>query len=454
DSINLPIIYLGMYNGTVLVYDSINLTLITAISLGNVVRSISASEKFLITGDDSGTVSIFDTNHFKIISKKIHSDFIRKVLIKDNLIYSCSDDCSILISDLNLGRIGILEGHKHFVMDFFISNTLLYSVSLDCSLGIFNLQSKKGNFITLHDNGINCVTLFDKLIVTGSDDPSIKLVNNSVVISKVPFASNVVKIVSYEETLMVCCENGEFTILSKELEVLHKENLRTKLWDVKIKNNKMFLGTDEGLKVYDFIKLQFGFVSKEKAFFVEGDSLFYTRFSDNAFLVKDTKLQYEPEKVIFSENGKSMCIFKENNFNLINTLGFRTKLSGECKDMSLSNDLFVTLSEDGLTLYENNKLIDNLKIFPKKVKLIDNFLLCQFDNKIQLVDKEGNLIKELETNENLSKNKTEEIIKIKDKEITKMKYEIELLKEKEEKLIEEKKEKYIINIFNTFNTVT
>lgn len=398
---NQQLIYLGMYNGTVLVYDSVTLSLLTAISLGNVVRSVAVTEKYIITGDDSGTVSIFDMNYFKITSKKIHGDFIRKVAVKENLIFSCSDDCTILISDLNLGKVGILEGHKHFVMDFCFNNNLLYSVSLDCSLGIFNLQSKKGNFITLHDNGINCVTFFNQLIVTGSDDPSIKLISNSVVVSKLPFTSNVVKVINHEENLLVCCENGEFRILSKELETLHQENLRTKLWDVKAKNNKMFLAIDEGLKVYDFIKLQFGFVTNEKAFFVEGDSLFYTRFTDSAFLVKDTKLEYEPEKVIFSENGKTMCIFKENTFNLINTLGFRTKLSGECKEMSIGKELFVTLDDKGITLYENNKMIDTLKIFPKKVKIIDNFLVCQFDKKIQVLTKEGNLVKQMKTNEKI-----------------------------------------------------
>ncbi|KCZ75229.1 hypothetical protein H311_03797, partial [Anncaliia algerae PRA109] len=389
------LLYFGMYNGTVLIYDSVNLTLLHALSLGNIVRSISVNEEFIVTGDDSGKISVFDTNYYKVNSKTIHSDFIRKVLIKDNLIYSSSDDCTIVISDLNLSRIGILEGHKHFVMDFMIVDSLLYSVSLDCSMGTFNLKSRKGNFTPLHENGINSITMFNKFIVTGSDDPSIKLISNFVTVSKIPFTSNVVKLINYEEMLLVCCENGEFSILSKELQTLFKVNLKTKLWDVKLKNNKMFLATDEGIKVYDYLKMNFGFVTDEKGFFIEGDSIFYTRFVDNAFLVKESKLPFEPESVSFSPNGKSLCILKDNTFNLLNTLGYRIKHSGECKEMSISNDLLVTLDDKGLHLLENNKVIEHFNYFPKKVKIIDEFIIGLFDSKIKVINKEGTEIKEV-----------------------------------------------------------
>ena len=115
-----------------------------------------------------------------IISTKTlngHTEWVSSVFAINNIIISSSDDRTIKIWDINTAKcINTFNGHTEAVYSVFAINNII-SGSEDNSIKIWNASTGELiNTLNSHTDCVNSVIAIDNIIISGSCDKSIKII--------------------------------------------------------------------------------------------------------------------------------------------------------------------------------------------------------------------------------------------------------------------------------------
>ena len=388
-------ILLGLYNGSISIYDYITQSSVQYIEVTNcAIRSAKfMSEKnFIICGADDKKIRVYNYNTMEKVKEfEAHQDFIRSIVchLKLPMFLSSSDDSTIKLWDVenDFKLIRTYEEHKDFVMKLAINlkdYSMFASGSTDKKIKIwsFNVQNSQ---LTLegHSKGVNAIAfcpLNDKpYLASGSDDMQVKIWDYTNKHCLFTFSG-------HESNLSSVCFHPELPLLisAAEDQLIKFWNINTGkledtkifgydiVWDIGIQrdNNVVGFGCEEATLV-----VQMGSEEPLVTFNHNQSKIIYS-MQNNLFSLNLKQVEHDtkdgeiitvppkqlgssevfPNKISYSPNGRYFSILSDQEF-IISTSGvYRASCVGNCSDISWNEgESFVI--KDG----NNVKIFNNLK---------------------------------------------------------------------------------------------
>ena len=388
-------ILLGLYNGSISIYDYITQSSVQYIEVTNcAIRSAKfMSEKnFIICGADDKKIRIYNYNTMeKVKEYEAHQDFIRSIVchLKLPIFLSSSDDNTIKLWDVekDFKLIRTYDEHKDFVMKLAINlkdYSMFASGSTDKKIKIwsFNLPNSQ---LTLegHSKGVNTIAfcpLKDKTyLASGSDDFQVKIwdyTNKRCIFTFIGHESNLSSVSFHPELpLLITVAEDQ---LCKFWNINTGKLEDTKIfgydiiWDIGVQsdNNVVGFGCEEATLV-----VQMGNEEPLVTFNHNQSKIIYS-MQNNLFSLNLKQVDHEtkdgeiitippkqlgssevfPNKINYSPSGRYFSILSDQEF-IISTSGvYRASCVGNCSDISWNEgESFVI--KDG----NNIKIFNNLK---------------------------------------------------------------------------------------------
>ena len=388
-------ILLGLYNGSISIYDYITQSSVQYIEVTNcAIRSAKfMSEKnFIICGADDKKIRIYNYNTMeKVKEYEAHQDFIRSIVchLKLPMFLSSSDDNTIKLWDAekDFKLIRTYDEHKDFVMKLAINlkdYSMFASGSTDKKIKIWSFDIANSQ-LTLegHAKGVNTIAfcpLKDKTyLASGSDDFQVKIwdyTNKRCIFT----------FTGHESNLSSVCFHPELPLL-----ITVAEDQLCKFWNIntgKLEDTKIFgydiiwdIGVQSDNNVVGFgceeatLVVQMGNEEPLVTFNHHQSKIIYS-MQNNLFSLNLKQVDHDtkdgeiitippkqlgssevfPNKLNYSPNGRYFSILSDQEF-IISTSGvYRASCTGNCSDISWNEgESFVI--KDG----NNVKIFNNLK---------------------------------------------------------------------------------------------
>jgi coatomer subunit beta' len=388
-------ILLGLYNGSISIYDYITQSSVQYIEVTNcAIRSAKfMSEKnYIICGADDKKIRIYNYNTMeKVKEYEAHQDFIRSIVchLKLPMFLSSSDDNTIKLWDVenDFKLIRTYDEHKDFVMKLAINlkdYSMFASGSTDKKIKIWSFNVANSQLtIEGHAKGVNTIAfcpLNDKpYLASGSDDFQVKIwdyTNKHCIFT----------LVGHESNLSSVCFHPELPLL-----ITVAEDQLCKFWNIntgKLEDTKIFgydivwdIGVQSDNNVVGFgceeatLVVQMGNEeplvtfnhSQSKIIYSMQNNLFSLNLKQVDHDTKDGEIitippkqlgssEVFPNKLNYSPNGRYFSILSDQEF-IVSTSGvYRASCVGNCSDISW-NEGESFIIKDG----SNVKIFNNLK---------------------------------------------------------------------------------------------
>ena len=388
-------ILLGLYNGSISIYDYITQSSVQYIEVTNcAIRSAKfMSEKnYIICGADDKKIRIYNYNTMEKVKEfEAHQDFIRSIVchLKLPMFLSSSDDNTIKLWDAekDFKLIRTYDEHKDFVMKLAINlkdYSMFASGSTDKKIKIWSFDIANSQ-LTLegHAKGVNTIAfcpLKDKTyLASGSDDFQVKIwdyTNKRCIFT----------FTGHESNLSSVCFHPELPLL-----ITVAEDQLCKFWNIntgKLEDTKIFgydiiwdIGVQSDNNVVGFgceeatLVVQMGNEEPLVTFNHHQSKIIYS-MQNNLFSLNLKQVDHDtkdgeiitippkqlgssevfPNKLNYSPNGRYFSILSDQEF-IISTSGvYRASCTGNCSDISWNEgESFVI--KDG----NNVKIFNNLK---------------------------------------------------------------------------------------------
>ena len=388
-------ILLGLYNGSISIYDYITQSSVQYIEVTNcAIRSAKfMSEKnYIICGADDKKIRIYNYNTMEKVKEfEAHQDFIRSIVchLKLPMFLSSSDDNTIKLWDAekDFKLIRTYDEHKDFVMKLAINlkdYSMFASCSTDKKIKIWSFDIANSQ-LTLegHAKGVNTIAfcpLKDKTyLASGSDDFQVKIwdyTNKRCIFT----------FTGHESNLSSVCFHPELPLL-----ITVAEDQLCKFWNIntgKLEDTKIFgydiiwdIGVQSDNNVVGFgceeatLVVQMGNEEPLVTFNHHQSKIIYS-MQNNLFSLNLKQVDHDtkdgeiitippkqlgssevfPNKLNYSPNGRYFSILSDQEF-IISTSGvYRASCTGNCSDISWNEgESFVI--KDG----NNVKIFNNLK---------------------------------------------------------------------------------------------
>ena len=388
-------ILLGLYNGSISIYDYITQSSVQYIEVTNcAIRSAKfMSEKnFIICGADDKKIRIYNYNTMEKVKEfEAHQDFIRSIVchLKLPMFLSSSDDSTIKLWDAenDFKLIRTYEEHKDFVMKLAINlkdYSMFASASTDKKIKIWSFNVSNSQ-LTLegHSKGVNAISfcpLNDKpYLASGSDDCEVKIWEYTNKHCLFTFTG-------HEANLSAVCFHPELPLL-----ISVAEDQLCKFWNIntgKLEDTKIFgydivwdIGVQSDNNVVGFgceeatLVVQMGNEEplvtfnhhQSKIIYSQQNNLYSLNLKQVDHDTKDGEIitippkslgasEVFPNKISYSPNGRYFSILSDQEF-IVSTSGvYRASSVGSCSDISWNEgESFVI--KDG----SNIKIFNNLK---------------------------------------------------------------------------------------------
>ena len=388
-------ILLGLYNGSISIYDYITQSSVQYIEVTNcAIRSAKfMSEKnFIICGADDKKIRIYNYNTMEKVKEfEAHQDFIRSIVchLKLPMFLSSSDDSTIKLWDAenDFKLIRTYEEHKDFVMKLAINlkdYSMFASASTDKKIKIWSFNVSNSQ-LTLegHSKGVNAISfcpLNDKpYLASGSDDCEVKIWDYTNKHCLFTFTG-------HEANLSAVCFHPELPLL-----ISVAEDQLCKFWNIntgKLEDTKIFgydivwdIGVQSDNNVVGFgceeatLVVQMGNEEplvtfnhhQSKIIYSQQNNLYSLNLKQVDHDTKDGEIitippkslgasEVFPNKISYSPNGRYFSILSDQEF-IVSTSGvYRASSVGSCSDISWNEgESFVI--KDG----SNIKIFNNLK---------------------------------------------------------------------------------------------
>ena len=388
-------ILLGLYNGSVSIYDYNTQTSVQYLEVTNCpIRSAKfmVEKNYIICGADDKKIRVYNYNTMeKVKEYEAHQDFIRCIVchLKLPMFLSSSDDNTIKLWDVenDFKLIRTYEEHKDFVMKIAINlkdYSMFASGSTDKKIKIWSFNVANSQ-LTLegHSKGVNAIAfcpLNDKpYLASGSDDLLVKIWDYTNKHCLFTFEG-------HESNLSSVCFHPELPLL-----ITVAEDQLCKFWNIntgKLEDTKIFgydivwdIGVQRDNNVVGFgceeatLVVQMGSEepmatfnhSQSKIIYSVQNNLFSLNLKQAAHETKDGEIitvppkqlgssEVFPNKLNYSPSGRYFSILSDQEF-IVSTSGvYRASCVGNCSDISWNEgESFVI--KDGSTV----KIFNNLK---------------------------------------------------------------------------------------------
>jgi coatomer subunit beta' len=374
-----PIAVAGLFTGEIQIWDTDKVALLSTIRVSDdPIRTCHILSKmdWLIVGGDDGNISIYElSNYRKVKTLKAHNDFIRRIVSNPQTpsFLTASDDGTIKMwtYENDICQSMVFTGHTHFVMDmcfYPVDSRKFVSCSLDFTIKVWSIdhphciRTFKG-----HVAGINslCFLSDPQYFVTGSDDLSIKVwdfQSTQCVATLTKHTNNVSRVYSLRNFPLFasCGEDGTVRIWNnksfKQEDAVAVDSGR--VWDIKEKDSKLIIGTDEELIFIDIQQASsLVTMSKNRIFYSISDIVFGAKTENPGTSKELTSLGYYPTEMVASPSGKIIAVGCENEFRIYSSLGFRSKFGGQGRDIHfISEDEYVVRNGDKILFYRRSEI--------------------------------------------------------------------------------------------------
>lgn len=365
-----------LYTGEIQIFDPKSLTVKKTANVSNVpirTAAIVPSKDWILVGNDDGNILVIDLGNLSVIETvKAHDDFIRKIAVDESnqRILTASDDNRTKLWSFSSGftLINKYKDSKHFVMDvaFFPNDSNHFlTVSLDKRIRMYSVSTNKMiKSYKGHGSGINSVVFINpETFVTGSDDCSVMVWDIRralpIVILK-GHSKNVNSVQILKNGFSSCSEDGTVRIWSKEFKAVEILNLQGRVWDLYMKGNKIIVGSDEELCVFEEnSSLVVATLCENRIFYNVGSVLNSTKYDEIGAFKELGALESDFESFKVSPNGKFVGILGNGSITVNSALGMRKRYSDRGKDLFfIDNDRFVYLKDSEL-VFVNKAEIEN-----------------------------------------------------------------------------------------------
>jgi WD40 repeat protein len=174
------LLYVGLANGEIRVYDIDTLKLLNKIKAHKMATlRLALNSKYLVSSSADGTIAVRNKKDLTLLyTLKNHQWNVGAIALDNDILYSGSDDYSIKKWDLLTGKLikSLKSAHDGTINDLVVIDNRLYSASDDKTIKI--RDTKTGDLIkTLkaHKKSVNRLTFDKNMLISASDDRSIIL---------------------------------------------------------------------------------------------------------------------------------------------------------------------------------------------------------------------------------------------------------------------------------------
>ncbi|KAM0681745.1 hypothetical protein GINT2_000259 [Glugoides intestinalis] len=377
----------GLFTGELQVYDSKSHALYKSIKLCDVpIRTVAIvpSKDWILAGNDEGSMLVLNLGNLTTIEiVKVHDDFVRKIVVdeKNQRLLTVSDDNRTKLWSFSNGILLInkYKNSKHFVMDasFYPSDpNYFFTVSLDKKVRMYSVSSTKLlKAYKGHENGINTITFIGKeTFITGADDCNLLVWDTN---RLAPIAvlkghtKGVTSVCSLKVGFASCSEDNTVRIWDNDFKTTCILSLQGRVWDLYMKDEKLIVGGDEELCVFQETKAVSTAIMKENKIFYNQGRTVYSVKNDEIGAYKELgTVDEEIENFTVNPNGKLIGTTGGNEVNVFSTLGMRKKYTDSGKDIHFIDvDRFVYVKEASLVFVSKNNVESTVKI-PELTKIL------------------------------------------------------------------------------------
>lgn len=380
-------IVIGLFTGELEIYDCKTHALYKSIKLCDVpIRTavIVPSKDWILVGNDEGCMFVLDLGNLSIIEVvKVHDDFVRKIVVdeKNERLITVSDDNRTKLWSFSNGIVLVnkYKNSKHFVMDasFYPSDpNYFFTVSLDKKVRMYSVASPKLlKAYKGHENGINSIAFIGKdTFVTGADDCNV-LVWDTNRLTPVAVLKGHTKGVNSVCSLKIgfasCSEDNTVRIWNNDFKTTCILSLQGRVWDLYMKDEKLIVGGDEELCIFQETKAISTAIMKENKIFYNQGTTIYSVKNDEIGAYKELgSVDEDIETFTVNSNGKLIGTTGGSEVNVFSTLGMRKKYTDSGKDIHFIDvDKFVYVKEAALVFVSKSKVESTVKI-PELTKIL------------------------------------------------------------------------------------
>lgn len=371
---NYPDVLVCLFTGEIRLYDTKTFSIKKSAQICDVpIRTgvIVPSKDWILIGNDDGFMIIVDLGNLSIIDTiKAHDDFIRKIVVDEHnqRIITVSDDNRTKLWSFSDGIVQInrYKDSKHFVMDACIypaDSNYFFTVSLDAKIRMYSVANNKLLKVYKgHEKGINSISFISsENFITGSDDSTVMIWD---VKRLIPIAvlkghtKNVNCVKNLKNGFATCSEDNTVRFWSKEYRTLDIIDMQGRVWDIYVKDNKIFIGSDEELCVFQEISSSITAVMRDnKILYNQGNTLLSVKTDDLGAYKELGSIEDGFDRFEINQSGKLIAIQLNNDLNVYSILGMRKKYSDVGKDLYfIDQDRFVYLKGHKLILVAKNEI--------------------------------------------------------------------------------------------------
>ncbi|TIB76840.1 Coatomer, beta' subunit [Wallemia mellicola] len=362
-----PWVVAGLYNGTVVIYNTITNASVKTFEVTDVpvrcVRFISRKNWF-VAGSDDYQLRCFNYNTSeKIAAFEAHPDYIRSLAVHPTQPYviTGSDDMSIKLWNWEKSWRcqQVFQGHTHYIMNIVFNpkdTNSFASACLDRTVKVWSLGSPHANFtLEAHDKGVNYVEYYhgnDKpYIVTTGDDRLVKVWDyhsKSLVQSMEGHTSNVSFAIFHPSLPLIIsgAEDGTVKIWNSNtyrLEQTLNYGLE-RAWSIAYSKsiNDVAVGFDEGSVVFKLGREEptFSMDTSGKVIFARNSEIYGTNLQtiEQSDLVDGQRIPSQarelgstevfPQSIEHSPNGRFVTVCGDGEYIIYTALAWRNKAFG------------------------------------------------------------------------------------------------------------------------------
>lgn len=363
-----------MFTGEITVFDSTTLQLKKSIQVSSVpirTGAIVPSRDWILLGNDEGKLIVLDIGNFTILEiHQAHDDFIRRIAVDEAncRFVTVSDDNRTKLWSFKdeIVQVNKYKDSKHFVMDacFCPSNhNQFFTVSLDGKIRLYSASSTKClKTYKGHSKGVNSIAFINSdTFVTGSDDATVmvwdvKRLQPITVLRG--HTNNVNRVQATKNGFASCSEDTSVRFWNYDLKTTEVINMQGRVWDLCVKDGKIFVGSDEELAVFQEVRSSsHAFMCGHKIFYSVKNVLNSVKTDEIGAFKEIGDLDDDYETFTVNENGRLVAVVNKSGFTVYSTVGMRKKYSDAGKSPCFFGpDGFMYLKDRELAIVRKNEL--------------------------------------------------------------------------------------------------
>lgn len=384
---NYPDVLVCLFTGEIRLYDTKTFSVKKSAQICDVpIRTgvIVPSKDWILVGNDDGCMIVVDLGNMSIIDTiKAHDDFIRKIVVDEHnqRIITVSDDNRTKLWNYSDGIVQInrYKDSKHFVMDACIypaDSNYFFTVSLDSKIRMYSVANNKLLKVYKgHEKGINSIAFINsENFITGSDDSTVMIWD---VKRLIPIAvlkghtKNVNCVKNLKNGFATCSEDNTVRFWNKEYRTLDVIDMQGRVWDIYIKDSKIFVGSDEELCVFQEISTSVTAVMRDnKIFYNQGNTILSVKTDELGAYKELGTIEDGFDRFEINQNGKLIAIQLNSDLSVYSILGMRKKYADSGRDFYfIDQERFVYLKGQSLVLVSKNEIELQVEI-PEASKIL------------------------------------------------------------------------------------